>query len=215
MSRFFIDRPIFAWVIAIVIMLAGALSIAFLPVAQYPDIAPPQINISANYPGASPDTAENSVTQVIEQQLTGLDGLIYFTSTSDANGGIGISAVFKAGINPDIAQVQVQNKLQLALPRLPQEVQRAGVFVQKAQAGFLMICALYDDSGRMTTSDIGDYVGTNLYDPVSRITGVGQAQIFGGQYAIRIWLDPYKLQQYSLTTDDISAAVVRLSCCSL
>jgi multidrug efflux pump len=208
MSRFFIDRPIFAWVIAIVIMLAGALSIAFLPVAQYPDIAPPQINISANYPGASPETAENSVTQVIEQQLTGLDGLIYFSSTSDANGGIGISAVFKAGTNPDIAQVQVQNKLQLALPRLPQDVQRAGVFVQKAQAGFLMICALYDDSGRMTTSDIGDYVGTNLYDPVSRITGVGQAQIFGGQYAIRIWLDPYKLQQYGLSTDDVTAAVL-------
>ncbi|MGZ3277680.1 MAG: efflux RND transporter permease subunit [Caulobacteraceae bacterium] len=208
MSRFFIDRPIFAWVIAIVIMLAGALSIAFLPVAQYPDIAPPQVNINANYPGASPETAENSVTQVIEQQLTGLDGLIYFSSTSDANGGISISAVFKAGTNPDIAQVQVQNKLQLAVPRLPQDVQRAGVFVQKAQAGFLMIAALYDDSGRMTTSDIGDYVGTNLYDSVSRITGVGQAQIFGGQYAIRIWLDPYKLQQYGLSNDDISAAVL-------
>ncbi|MGZ6010465.1 MAG: efflux RND transporter permease subunit [Caulobacteraceae bacterium] len=208
MSRFFIDRPIFAWVIAIVIMLAGALSIAFLPVAQYPDIAQPQVNINANYPGASPETAENSVTQVIEQQLTGLDGLIYFSSTSDANGGISISAVFKAGTNPDIAQVQVQNKLQLAVPRLPQDVQRAGVFVQKAQAGFLMIAALYDESGRMTTSDIGDYVGTNLYDSVSRITGVGQAQIFGGQYAIRIWLDPYKLQQYGLSNDDISAAVL-------
>src|SRR5580698_7149566 len=147
MSRFFIDRPIFAWVIAIVIMLAGALSIAFLPIAQYPDIAPPQINISANYPGASPETSENSVVQVVEQQLTGLDGLIYFNSSADANGGISISATFKAGTNPDIAQVQVQNKLQLALPRLPQEVQRAGVFVQKAQAGFLMICALYDETG--------------------------------------------------------------------
>jgi multidrug efflux pump len=208
MSRFFIDRPIFAWVIAIVIMLAGALSIAFLPVAQYPDIAPPQINISANYPGASPETAENSVTQVIEQQLTGLDGLVYFSSTSDNNGGIGISATFKAGTNPDIAQVQVQNKLQLALPRLPQEVQRAGVTVQKAQAGFLMIAALYDETGRLTTSDIGDYVGSNLFDPVSRITGVGQAQVFGGQYAIRIWLDPLKLQHFSLTTDDISAAIL-------
>ncbi len=208
MSRFFIDRPIFAWVIAIVIMLAGALSIAFLPIAQYPDIAPPQINISANYPGASPETAENSVTQVIEQQLTGLDGLIYFSSTSDNTGGIGISATFRAGINPDIAQVQVQNKLQLALPRLPQDVQRAGVFVQKAQAGFLMISALYDETNRMTTSDIGDYVSSNLADPVSRITGVGQAQIFGGQYAIRIWMDPYKLQQYGLTTDDINAAVL-------
>ena len=210
MSRFFIDRPIFAWVIAIVIMLAGALAItSLLVIAQYPDIAPPQINISASYPGASPETAENSVTQVIEQQLTGLDGLQSIsTSTSDATGAVSISATFKAGTNPDIAQVQVQNKLQLALPRLPQDVQRAGVFVQKAQAGFLMIAALYDESGRMTTSDIGDYVGSRLYDSVSRITGVGQAQIFGGQYAIRIWLDPYKLQQYGLSTDDISAAVL-------
>ena len=208
MSRFFIDRPIFAWVIAIVIMLAGALAITALPIAQYPDIAPPQINISANYPGASPETAENSVIQVIEQQLTGLDGLVYFSSTSDANGGIGISATFKAGTNPDIAQVQVQNKLQLALPRLPQDVQRAGVFVQKAQAGFLMIAAVYDESGRLSTSDIGDYVGSRLYDPVSRITGVGQAQIFGGQYAIRIWLDPLKMERYGVTTDDVSAAIL-------
>jgi multidrug efflux pump len=208
MSRFFIDRPIFAWVIAIVIMLAGALAITALPVAQYPDIAPPQVNINANYPGASPETSENSVIQVVEQQLTGLDGLIYFNSSADANGGISISATFKAGTNPDIAQVQVQNKLQLALPRLPQDVQRAGVFVNKSQAGFLMIAALYDESGRLSTSDIGDYVGTRLYDPVSRITGVGQAQIFGGQYAIRIWLDPLKLQRYGLATDDISAAIL-------
>jgi multidrug efflux pump len=208
MSRFFIDRPIFAWVIAIVIMLAGALAITALPIAQYPDIAPPQVNINANYPGASPETSENSVVQVIEQQLTGLDGLVYFNSSADANGGISISATFKAGTNPDIAQVQVQNKLQLALPRLPQDVQRAGVFVNKSQAGFLMIAALYDESGRLATSDIGDYVGTRLFDPVSRITGVGQAQIFGGQYAIRIWLDPLKLQRYALTTDDISAAVL-------
>jgi multidrug efflux pump len=208
MSRFFIDRPIFAWVIAIVIMLAGALAITALPVAQYPDIAPPQINISANYPGASPETSENSVVQVVEQQLTGLDGLIYFNSSADANGGISISATFKAGTNPDIAQVQVQNKLQLALPRLPQDVQRAGVFVNKSQGGFLMIAALYDETGKLTTSDIGDYVGSRLSDPVSRITGVGQAQIFGGQYAIRIWLDPLKLQRYALTSDDISAAVL-------
>jgi multidrug efflux pump len=208
MSRFFIDRPIFAWVIAIVIMLAGALAITALPIAQYPDIAPPQININANYPGASPETVENSVTQVIEQQLTGIDGLIYFSSTSDATGAVSISATFSAGTNPDIAQVQVQNKLQLAVPRLPQDVQRAGVTVNKAQAGFLMIAALYDDTGQFTTSDIGDYVGSRLYDSVSRITGVGQAQIFGGQYAIRIWLDPLKLQRYSLTTDDVSAAVL-------
>jgi multidrug efflux pump len=208
MSRFFIDRPIFAWVIAIVIMLTGALAIMALPIAQYPDIAPPQININANYPGASPETSENSVVQVIEQQLTGLDGLVYFSSSSDANGGISISATFKAGTDPDIAQVQVQNKLQLAVPRLPQDVQRAGVFVNKSQGGFLMIAALYDESGRLSTSDIGDYVGSRLYDPVSRITGVGQAQIFGGQYAIRIWLDPLKLQRFGIATEDVTAAVV-------
>jgi multidrug efflux pump len=208
MSRFFIDRPIFAWVIAIVIMLAGALAITALPIAQYPDIAPPQISIGANYPGASPETVEASVIQIIEQQLTGLDGLLYFTSSSDSGGGASISATFRAGTDPNIAQVQVQNKVQLAIPRLPQEVQRAGIFVNKAQGGFLMIAGLYDDSGKMTSSDIGDYVGSRLQDPVSRITGVGQAQIFGGQYAMRIWLDPLKLNSYGLTTDDISAAIV-------
>ena len=208
MSRFFIDRPIFAWVIAIVIMLTGALAITSLPIAQYPDIAPPQINISATYPGASPETVEASVVQVLEQQLTGLDGLLYFSSTSDSTGNASISATFKAGVNPDIAQVQVQNKVQLAVARLPQEVQRSGLFVNKSQGGFLMIAALYDESGRLTTSDIGDYVGSQLQDPISRITGVGQAQIFGGQYAMRIWLDPLKLNQYGLTTDDISNAIV-------
>ena len=208
MSRFFIDRPIFAWVIAIVIMLAGALSIQLLPIAQYPDIAPPQVNINANYPGASPETVEASVVQIIEQQLTGLDGLTYFSSSSDSSGNASITATFKAGTNPDIAQVQVQNKVQLAVSRLPQEVQRAGLFVNKSQGGFLTIAALYDESGRLTTSDIGDYVGSQLQDPISRITGVGQAQIFGGQYAMRIWLDPLKLNSYGLTTDDINAAIV-------
>jgi multidrug efflux pump len=208
MSRFFIDRPIFAWVIAIVIMLVGALAITGLPIAQYPDVAPPQININANYPGASPETAEASVTQIIEQQLTGIDGLLYFSSSSDNNGGVGISAVFRAGTDPDVAQVQVQNKVQLAVPRLPQEVQRAGIFVNKSQGGFLMIAAVYDETGKLSTSDIGDYVGTRLYDPVSRISGVGQAQIFGGQYAMRVWLDPLKLNAFGLTTDDVSAAIV-------
>ena len=208
MSRFFIDRPIFAWVIAIVIMLAGALSIQLLPIAQYPDIAPPQVNINANYPGASPETVEASVVQIIEQQLTGLDGLTYFSSSSDSSGNASITATFKAGTNPDIAQVQVQNKVQLAVSRLPQEVQRPGLFVNKSQGGFLTIAALYDESGRLTTSDIGDYVGSQLQDPISRITGVGQAQIFGGQYAMRIWLDPLKLNSYGLTTDDINAAIV-------
>jgi multidrug efflux pump len=208
MSRYFIDRPIFAWVIAIVIMLAGALSISVLPIAQYPDIAPPSVVIQATYPGASPDTVESTVTQVIEQQLTGLDGLVYFASTSDSTGSASITATFKAGTNPDVAQVQVQNKLQLAVPRLPNEVQRQGIVVAKSQAGFLMIAALYDDSGKLTTSDIGDYVASRLADPVSRITGVGTATVFGGQYAMRIWLDPLKLNNYALTPDDINAAIV-------
>jgi multidrug efflux pump len=207
MSRFFIDRPIFAWVIAIVIMLAGGLSILVLPVEQYPNIAPPQVNITATYPGASPETVENTVTQVIEQQLTGLDGLIYFSSTSDSSGSASISATFAAGTNPDIAQVQVQNKLQLAVPRLPNDVQRQGVVVAKSQNGFLMIAALYDDSGKLTTSDMGDYVASRLQDPISRINGVGQTQVFGGQYAMRIWLDPLKLNKYALTPDDINLAI--------
>jgi multidrug efflux pump len=207
MSRFFIDRPIFAWVIAIVIMLAGLLSIMALPIAQYPDIAPPSVNISATYPGASPETVENTVTQIIEQQLTGLDGLAYFSATSDSSGNAQITATFNAGVNPDIAQVQVQNKLQLAIPRLPNEVQRQGIVVAKAQQGFLLIIALADDSGKMTTSDIGDYIASKLQDPISRVTGVGQAQLFGGQYAMRIWLDPLKLASYSLTPDDITSAI--------
>jgi multidrug efflux pump len=207
MSRFFIDRPIFAWVIAIVIMLAGALSIMVLPIAQYPDIAPPSVTISATYPGASPETVENTVTQIIEQQLTGLDGLVYFSSTSDSTGSASITATFKAGTDPDIAQVQVQNKLQLAQPRLPNDVQRQGVVVAKAQTGFLMIVGVYDDSGKFDSSDIGDYVASKLQDPLSRITGVGQATIFGGQYAMRIWLDPLKLNNYALTPDDVSAAI--------
>jgi multidrug efflux pump len=200
MSRFFIDRPIFAWVIAIVIMLAGALAITSLPISQYPDIAPPQININANYPGASPETVA-SVVQVIEQQLTGLDGLLYFTSTSDSSGGASISATFTAGTDPNIAQVQVQNKVQLAVPRLPQEVQRAGLFVNKAQTGFLMIAAVYDESGKMNSTDLGDYVASRLQDPVSRINGVGQTRIFGGQYAMRISLRTRRFPQARLAAN--------------
>ena len=207
MSRFFIDRPVFAWVIAIVIMLAGALAITGLPIAQYPDIAPPQISINATYPGASPETVEASVIQIIEQQLTGLDGLLYFTSSSDSGGGANVTATFKAGTNPDIAQVQVQNKVQLAISRLPQEVQRSGLFINKAQGGFFVIAAVYDETNTLTSSDLGDFVGSQLVDPVSRITGVGQTQVLGSQYAMRIWLDPLKLNTYGLTTEDISAAI--------
>jgi multidrug efflux pump len=206
-SRFFIERPIFAWVIAIVIMLAGALAIRTLPIAQYPDIAPPAVTISATYPGASPSTVENTVTQVIEQQLNGLDGMQYFASTSDSNGHVSISVTFRSGTDPDTAQVQVQNKLQLALPRLPQEVQQAGVVVQKAQTGFLMVVALYDESRQRTAGDMGDYVVSNLQDPLSRLTGVGSVQLFGGQYAMRIWLDPMQLNNYKLTAADVQAAI--------
>ena len=207
MSRFFIDRPIFAWVIAIVIMLAGALSIRLLPISQYPNIAPPGVSIRATYPGASPQTLENTVTQVIEQQLTGLDGLQYFSSTSDTSGSVTITVTFASGVNPDTAQVQVQNKLQLAVPRLPQEVQQRGITVTKSQAGFLMIVALYDETGRLSTSDLGDYVVSNFQDPISRVTGVGDVTLFGGQYAMRIWLDPLKLNNYKLATSDVIAAI--------
>src|SRR5246127_2399662 len=208
MSRFFIERPIFAWVIAIVIMLAGVLAIRTLPIAQYPDIAPPSVVISATYPGASPQTVENTVTQVIEQQLNGLDGMEYFASTSDSTGSVTITVTFRSGTNPDTAQVKVQNKLQLALPRLPQEVQQAGVVVQKAQSGFLMVVALYDQSRRLSAGDLGDYVVSNLQDPLSRLQGVGNVQLFGGQYAMRIWLDPLQLNNYKLTAADVEAAIL-------
>jgi multidrug efflux pump len=208
MSRFFIDRPVFAWVIAIVIMLVGALAIYTLPIAQYPTIAPPAVSISATYPGASAETLENSVTQIIEQQLTGLDNLLYFSSSSSSSGQVSINVTFAAGTDPDIAQVQVQNKVQQAVALLPQEVQQQGITVQKSQTSFLLIVALYDDSGRYTNVDISDYMASKLQEPLSRVPGVGQAQVFGSQYAMRIWLDPYKLATYNLMPSDVSAAVL-------
>jgi multidrug efflux pump len=207
MSRFFIERPIFAWVIAIVIMLAGTLAIHTLPVSQYPSIAPPSVSISTVYPGADAQTLENSVTQVIEQQLKGLDHLLYFSSSSASNGQVNIEATFQAGTNPDIAQVQVQNKLQQATPLLPTEVQQQGLTVAKSQTSFLMIVALYDDTGRYTNRDISDYLISKLQDPLARVQGVGDVQVFGGQYAMRIWLDPYKLNNYKLMPSDVRAAV--------
>jgi multidrug efflux pump len=207
MSRFFIDRPVFAWVIAIAIMLAGALSIVTLPVAQYPTIAPPSVSISASYPGASAETLQNSVTQVIEQQLTGLDNLLYFSSSSSSTGGVSISATFAPGTNPDIAQVQVQNKLQQAIALLPAEVVQEGISVAKRQAQFLLILALYDTSGRYSDVDIADYLTTHLHDPLARVPGVGDVLVFGGSYAMRIWLNPYKLSTYGLMPSDVSAAV--------
>jgi multidrug efflux pump len=207
MSRFFIDRPIFAWVIAIVIMLAGALSIRILPVSQYPPLAPPAIFIGATYPGADAQTLENSVTQVIEQQLKGLDHLLYFSSSSNADGSVRIRATFEAGTNPDIAQVQVQNKLQQATALLPAPVQQQGLTVGKSQTSFLMLVALYDPTGHYTDRDISDYVISHLQDPVARVQGVGDIEVFGGQYAMRIWLDPYKLNNFKLMPSDVAAAV--------
>src|SRR3984957_5312028 len=208
MSRFFIERPIFATVIAIVIMVAGALAITTLPIEQYPTIAPPSVGVFANYPGASAATVETSVTQVIEQQLTGLDHLLYFSSNSSSDGSVGINVTFAPGTNPDIAQVQVQNKIQSALPLLPAEVTEEGVNVAKAQGDFLMVVALYDTSGRYSSIDIADYLRSYLVDPLARINGVGNVRVFGGQYAIRIWLDPYKLQSYALIPSDVTNAVL-------
>src|SRR3954465_2309816 len=203
----FIDRPIFAWVIAIVIMLGGIGGILSLPIEQYPDIAPPSVNIRASYPGASAETVENSVTQVIEQQLTGISGMLYFSAGSNASGGINITATFQKGVDPDIAQVQVQNKVQQALPRLPQQVQQQGIVVTKSNQDFLMVVAVYDESDRSSSSDVSDYLVSNMQDPLGRVQGVGDVNVFGAQYAMRIWLDPYKLASYSLMPRDVSQAI--------
>ncbi|HNP35214.1 MAG TPA: efflux RND transporter permease subunit [Woeseiaceae bacterium] len=207
MAQFFIGRPIFAWVIAIIIMIAGALAITQLPVSMYPDIAPPSISIDANYPGASAKVVEDSVTQVIEQNMKGLDGLLYLSATSSSNGSASISLTFDNGVDPDIAQVQVQNKLQLAMPLLPQEVQRQGVNVSKARSSFLLVVGFVSDDESMSRSDISDFVSASVVDPLSRVPGVGGIQVFGSQYAMRIWLDPNKLDAYRLTPGDITAAV--------
>jgi hydrophobe/amphiphile efflux-1 (HAE1) family protein len=205
--NFFIDRPIFAWVIAIVIMLAGGLAVVTLPVAQYPSIAPPAISISVIYPGASAETVQNTVTQVIEQQLSGLDHLLYFGSESDKDGSMTITLNFAQGTNPDIAQVQVQNKLQLATPLLPTEVQQQGITVAKATKNFLMVIGFVSTDGSMQGPDIGDYIASHIQDPISRTAGVGDYQLFGAQYAMRIWMDPAKLNNFSLDADDVIAAL--------
>ncbi|HSZ53768.1 MAG TPA: efflux RND transporter permease subunit [Caulobacteraceae bacterium] len=208
LSRFFIERPIFAWVVAMVIMLAGILAILTLPVAQYPTIAPPAVTISATYPGASAEVLQTSVTQVIEQQLKGIDHLLYFSSTSTVNGQAQITVTFEPGTNPDIAQVQVQNKVQQAVPILPSVVQQQGLIVAKSQVSFLMVIALFDRSGRYTDIDLGDMVNSRIVDPISRVNGVGDNQVFGGQYALRIWLDPYKLNNFKLNVSDVRVAVL-------
>jgi multidrug efflux pump len=207
MARFFIDRPVFAWVISIIIMLAGVLSISKLPIAQYPEIAPPSVSISASYPGASAQTVQDTVIQIIEQALTGIDNVDYMSSTSESSGSGSVTLTFLTGTDPDIAQVQVQNKLQTAMPLLPQEVQQQGVRVTKSTSGFLMVVGFVSADGRMDKYDIADYVAANVQDPLSRVGGVGQIQLFGSQYAMRVWLDANKLASYKLTTQDIVSAI--------
>lgn len=207
MARFFIDRPIFAWVIALVIMLAGGLATLSLPVAQYPDIAPPQVSIRASYPGASAQTMQDTVTQVIEQQMKGIDGMSYMSSTSDANGNMTITITFDAATDPDIAQVQVQNKLASATPMLPQEVQRQGVLVSKSSNNFLLVISLVSPDGSHSLTDLGDYAVSVLRDPLSRVNGVGEVEVFGSQYAMRLWLDPERLFSFGLVPHDVIAAV--------
>ncbi|MDR2488856.1 MAG: efflux RND transporter permease subunit [Desulfovibrio sp.] len=207
MARFFIDRPIFAWVIAIIVMMAGASAMYTLPIAQYPPIAPPEISIVAFYPGASAKTIEDSVTQVIEQKMNGLDHLNYLYSTSDSTGQVSINLSFAAGTNADIAQVQVQNKLQLAMPLLPEMVQRQGIRVVKSTRNFLLVIGFVSENGSMNAVDISDYIAANIQEPVSRMPGVGDITVFGAQYAMRIWCDPAKFEQYRLMPSDVAQAV--------
>ncbi len=207
MARFFIDRPIFAWVIALVIMLAGTLSILRLPISQYPEIAPPSVRITSRYPGASAKIIEDSVTQIIEQNMNGLDNLLYMNSQSSSSGSVTITLTFEAGTDPDIAQVQVQNKLQQALSLLPQEVQQEGVQVTKSNSTFLLIVSLISADDSMNKNDLTDFMVSDLRDPLSRTPGVGSIQVFGSQYAMRIWLDPHKLTSFQLTPADVQAAI--------
>src|SRR5438309_3394362 len=207
MSRILIERPIFASVLAIIIMFGGIGAIFALPVAQYPDVAPTQINVRASYPGASAETLASSVTQPLEQTLTGLDGLLYFSSSSSSRGQVSISAVFDKSVDPDIAQVQVQNKVQQAVARLPQQVQQQGVTVTKGSPDFLMIVGVYDESDRSTNVDVSDWLARNIQDQLSRIPGVGDVNVFGSQYAMRVWIDPNTLQSYQLMPNDVITAI--------
>ncbi|MET0374154.1 MAG: efflux RND transporter permease subunit [Rhizorhabdus sp.] len=207
MSRFFIDRPIFAWVIAIILMLAGVIALRTLSTEQFPEIAPPKVTIATTYPGADARTLENTTTQIIEQQMKGIDNLLYFASTSDAAGNLSVTLTFEQGTDSDIAQVQVQNKLQQALPLLPQEVQQQGLRVTKAGASFLLIVGLYSTDGSHDQADLGDFIASKLQDPISRIDGVGDTQVLGAQYAMRIWMDPYKMANLGVSVADLKSAI--------
>lgn len=207
MSRFFIDRPVFAWVIAIIIMLAGVLSIKQLPIEQYPAIAPPSVAISASYPGASAETLENSVTQIIEQGLTGIDNIRYFSASSDSSGNVSVTVTFEPNTNPDIAQVQVQNRVQTVIPLLPQEVQSQGVVVSKVNANFLMVAGFYSKDGSITQAELGDILNSQVRDPVARINGVGSVRVFGNPHSMRIWLNADKLYSYNMSINDVRTAL--------
>ena len=207
MSRFFIDRPIFAWVLAILVMLIGVISVVNLPIEQYPRIAPPTVSVSATYPGANAQTVEYSVVQVIEQRMKGLDGLMYMSSSSSSNGGASVTLTCENGTDPDTAQVQVQNKLQAAMSSLPESVQRQGVNVNKSSSSFLMVQAFISEDGSMDRADIADYINSNVLDSISRVEGVGEVQVFGSSYAMRIWLDPARLRSYNMVPSDVVNAV--------
>ncbi|MBU7588009.1 MAG: efflux RND transporter permease subunit [Sphingopyxis terrae] len=207
MSRIFIDRPIFAWVLAIVVMLGGLGALFSLPIEQYPDIAPTQVNIRASYPGASAETIENSVTQVLEQQLTGIDGLLYFSSQSSSRGQATITAIFAKGTDPDIAQVQVQNKIASAISRLPQQVQSQGVRVTKSNSDSLLLVGVYDTTDTRSNQDVSDYLSSNVQDPLSRVEGVGDVNVYGSPHAMRIWLNPQRLAAVSLMPGDVVTAI--------
>ena len=212
MANFFIRRPIFAWVLAIILMMAGALAILQLPVAQYPTIAPPAVSVSANYPGADAQTVQDTVTQVIEQNMNGIDNLMYMSSTSDSAGSVTITLTFQSGTDPDIAQVQVQNKLQLATPLLPQEVQQQGISVEKSSSSYLMVAGFVSDNPDTTQDDISDYVASNVKDTLSRLNGVGDVQLFGAQYAEGIfdWG-----REHGLGWDDLAATATELTAWSI
>ncbi len=207
MARFFLDRPVFAWVIAIAMMLAGGLAIYTLPVAQYPPIAPPSISIRAMYPGASAETVQDSIIQMIESKMTGLDGMLYMYSTADSSGTAAVTLTFGAGVDPDVAWSKVQNKLQLAMPSLPDVVQQMGVNVSKSTRNYLMIVALTSEDGRMSGPDLADYIVSQIESPIGRVPGVGEVEVMGTGYSLRLWLDPNRLTQYGMTPADVVAAV--------
>ena len=207
MARFFIDRPVFAWVVSILIMVLGGLSITKLPVAQYPSVAPPSISVTANYAGASAETLQETVTSIIEQQLNGIDNLLYMSSSSDAAGLATVTLYFLPGTNPDTAQVQVQNKVQLATPSLPQTVQQQGVVVAKATRNFMMFFTLSTTNDSLDEVELGNYIASSVLDPIRRVSGVGEANMFGSQYAMRVWLNPDKLNSFGITAADVNTAI--------